>query len=174
MTPHTPLSTRAATAQALALQVLADAETSRSLDALVDLAVARIGADGGQVSVLTDRLVALCVQGTLADGVPDGTELPFEETMCAYALHTDDAVVIPDAHADQRVAGVGAVVAGAVGAYLGVPVRTPDEQLVAVLCVYCREPREWTAAEQADMTALAEQVAAELVRRVPAGAGSGI
>ena len=168
---HTP---RAARAHALALAVLGDAASTATLDALVQLAVSRIGADGGQISMLTDRQVSLSNQGIFGSSTPPGAEHPFEETMCAYALRSDDTVVIPDARLDQRVAGIDAVANGDVGAYLGVPVRTADGSLVGVLCVFSVTPRAWTADEQADMDELAAHVAEELDRHVGVATRTGV
>lgn len=174
MTHPPALSPRAAKAHALALGVLADAAAAAALDTLVQLAVTRIAADGGQISMLTDRQVSLCVQGEFNSLIPSGTEHPFEETMCSYALRSDDTVVIPDARSDQRVAGIEAVAAGHVGAYLGVPIRTEDGLLVGVLCVFSRTAREWTGDEQDDMHELAGHVAAELERRPFAAVGGAV
>lgn len=168
MTDHPVLSTRAAKAQALALAVMGSADATSALDLLVHLAVTKIGADGGQISMLTDRQVSLCVQGAFAEFTPAGAEHPFEETMCSYALRSDDTVVIPDTRADQRVAGIEAVAAGHVGAYLGVPIRTADMSLVGVLCVFSRTARTWTGTDQDDMHELAGHVAEELERRASA------
>ena len=164
MTDQLTHSPRAAKAHALALAVLGDADATAALDTLVQLAVTRIAADGGQISMLTDRQVSLCAQGLFSAQTESGAEQPFEETMCAYALRSDDTVVIPDTRTDQRVAGIEAVANGLVGAYLGVPVRTADGSLVGVLCVFSETPREWTADEQADMDELAGHVAEELER----------
>ncbi len=165
MTDQPAPSPRAAQALRLALAVLGDADATAALDTLVQLAVTRIAADGGQISMLTDRQVSLCVQGVARSAFPSGTEVPFEETVCSHALRSNETVVIPDARADQRVAGIQIVSAGLLGAYLGVPVRTADHSLVGVLCVFSLTPRTWTEEEQADMHELAGHVAAELERR---------
>lgn len=171
MTQQFTLSPRARTAHATALAVLADADTNAAVDAVVQLAVSTLGANSGQLSVLTDRLIAVCPTGPLTAGSSSGHEMPFDDTMCSTALRTDDVVVIPDAHEDARVSSLPAVVEGVVRSYLGVPVRAASGAVIAVLCVFGPDPRAWTDWDREAMELLAEQLAAELARRGARAAG---
>lgn len=157
MSERPALGARAAHASALADAVLADPAASVALDEVVHLTLMHTGADAGQLSMMTDQLVSVCPSGLFDGVVEPGDAFPFEETLCAQVLRAGDTVAIPDASADQRVAGVPAVARGEWSAYLGAPVRTRHGDLVAVLCVFHRTPRDWTAAEQAEMHALAER-----------------
>ncbi|MHA3703293.1 GAF domain-containing protein [Jatrophihabitans sp. YIM 134969] len=148
MSTSPALSPRATTARALADTVLTDPSTATALDGVVQVVLSRTGADAGQLSMMTDELVSLCPSGQLDGLVEPGATYAFDETLCAQVLRADAAVVIPDAHADQRVAGVAAVASGDWGAYLGVPVRLPDGAMVGVLCVFHRQPREWSADDE--------------------------
>ena len=163
------LSARAANARALADAVLGDPGACVALDELVHTALQQTGADAGQLSMMTDEQVVLCPSGLIEGEVEQGSAAPFEETLCAQVLRANDAVVIPDTRVDQRVAGVGAVARGEWGAYLGVPVRVGDGQMVGVLCTFHRRPRDWSAEEQTQLRDLARRAGEILDQAALAG-----
>ena len=84
------------------------------------------------------------------DGL-DYTELAREASFCAHTILGRDALVIPDAAADDRFAGL-PVVAGPPGIhfYAGTPLVTPDGFPVGALAVMDTHPREPLSAAQLD------------------------
>ena len=71
-------------------------------------------------------------------------------------------LVVSDAAADPRVAGLPPVASGAVSAYLGVPLRTAEDITVGALCVFDSAPRTWSAYDVALLEELGGSVMAEL------------
>lgn len=139
------------------------ADTSR-LDQLVRDAAHAVGAASGHVSMLTDRQVTASVQGLMAALTRRGHETLFEDSICANALRMNTPLVIPDTHADDRVSSLPAVADGAIGSYLGAPLRTGDGEMVGVLCVFDHDSRQWTDQQVADLSRIADAVVAELSR----------
>jgi PAS domain-containing protein len=71
-------------------------------------------------------------------------------------------LVVPDASADSRLAGLPPVRNGSVGSYLAVPLVVFDGSPVGALAVYGREPRPWSDSETTLLRQLADSVATEL------------
>ena len=76
--------------------------------------------------------------------------MPCDETgrdvaFCAHAILEDEALVIPDAHQDERFADNPLVVGEPfIRSYLGIPLRSPNGFAVGTLCVADTVPREFT------------------------------
>jgi GAF domain-containing protein len=134
---------------------------SRALQRLAELAVRVLGASSAVVSLIGD--VELIVGGAgLAPGTI-GRRVPLEESLCAAATASGPGpYVVPEAVADPRVAAVPAVVAGKIGAYLGMPLTGPTGEVVGALCVLTPRPRPWTDGDVALIRQLADSVATEL------------
>lgn len=91
-----------------------------------------------------------------------------EIAFCAFAIHSDEVMVIPDTHADSRFA-TNPLVTGAPGIrfYAGAPLITPDGYRVGTLDVMDTVPRAGLTAEQkALLEALARLVVIELEWRL--------
>lgn len=144
-----------------------DAEAARRLlprhghggvDRLADLAAQLLGADSAQVSLLTE---VQTIAGATASGAA-GDESPLADSLCSVTARGGGPLVVADAITDDRVAGLPPVTSGAVGSYLGVPLRAGSGAIVGALCVFGPEPREWHADDVALLSKLAGPVAAEL------------
>ena len=131
-----------------------------ALDRLAGLAARLLAAPSSQVSLLSDvQTVAAGV------GLPAGTlgaDSPLADSLCTVTATGAGPLVISDAVADERVAGLPPVVAGAVGAYLGVPLVADDGLVVGALCVYDPEPRAWSPGDVSLLEQLASSAVAEL------------
>ena len=117
----------AATVRRLATTALG----ARSLQRLTDLATRLLGCDCAQVSLLGEAQTALAGTGLPPGGV--GTQLPLTDSLCAVAVATGAPLVVPDAARDERVRDRDPVRSGAVGAYLGIPLRMAGGEIVGVL-----------------------------------------
>lgn len=159
------LSARANRAHRLAQAIGPDG--APRLDAIVDSARAALATGGVHLSLLTDRQITASTGAV--DTIPRGTETPFDDTICANALRSNEPVVIDDTARDSRVSSIPAVVSGAVGAYLGMPVRV-DHSVVGVLCVFDDAPRQWTELDRAQLQSYTRDIEKELVRLDPAAA----
>ncbi|MGY1729200.1 SpoIIE family protein phosphatase [Geodermatophilus sp. SYSU D01062] len=135
-------------------------DASVVLDRLAELAARLVGAPVAQLSLLDD--VQVVVSGT---GLPPGTvgsEVPIETTACAVAAAERAPLVVPDAHAEPRAAELPQVAAGAVGAYLGVPLIASTGHTVGVLCVVAPAPRSWSDTDVSTLRQLAAAAVTEL------------
>jgi GAF domain-containing protein len=162
MTSHLTLSVRAERARALAAAALASGDLEQ-LDALIAAAATALGADIASLSMLSDRQITVSSCGIDAPAAGRGAETPFDNTICATALRSDEPLAIQDARADARVSSIPAVRGGMVGAYLGIPIRV-DDTVVGVVCVVSREPRRWTEEHLTTLDSYATKVLQELTR----------
>ncbi|MCF6746231.1 GAF domain-containing protein [Blastococcus sp. KM273128] len=133
---------------------------SAGLDRLAELAARLLGTRGSQVSLLAD--VQHVAAGT--GGAAVGTTGPLGESLCTVtaALPAGEALVVPDARADERVRDLPPVRSGVVGAYLGVALTDSGGTPVGALCVFDPEPRPWAGSEIATLQQLAGSVMTEL------------
>lgn len=77
----------------------------------------------------------------------DLVEIARQQTICDTAIHYRGGIVVGDARADARFRDGYAVRAGMTGFYVGHPVRSPEGQPVAALCVFDPEARRVDGSE---------------------------
>ncbi len=134
---------------------------SAGLQRLAGLAVRLLGGESARISLFGD--VETVVGGA---GLPPGAvggQIPLDQSLCSVTVGlAPEPVVIPDTGADPRSAGLPVVVAGPVGAYLGVPLVGSGGSVVGALCVFGPEAREWAEGDVALLRQLADSVATEL------------
>jgi len=159
--PATPAPSRLDAARRLTDLVLDPHVDTARLDAVVDRAATSLHARSAQLSLLGDCQVTGAVGG--ASEAPRGSATAYEDTICAWTLRTDEPLFISDARLDARVSSIPAVRSGDVVAYAGVPLRA-EVGIVAVLCVFDPEPREWQDADVRLLSGFADEVQAELAR----------
>jgi GAF domain-containing protein len=161
-------SVRSRQAERLVHSALDPAAATQRLNDLLRSAADATGALNAHVSMLTERQIVVGAQRNSQSPGPGlavvGMEYPFEDTICALALRSDDSIRITNAPEDARVSSLTAVAAGAIGAYLGSPIRSNDGEVLGVLCVYDAEPREWTEQNLSQLDRLAGDVSDELHR----------
>ncbi|PSR18664.1 diguanylate cyclase [filamentous cyanobacterium CCP3] len=93
-----------------------------------------------------------------------------QSSICSYALVSEQALVLPDVHQDQRFAD-NQLVHGDPGVrfYAGAPLRTHDGFTVGTLCILDSQPRDGLSADQQTVLAdLAALVVDELDLRLAA------
>ncbi len=154
------LSSRAGHAARLLEVVLAHPENA-ALDHIVRDATARLHADGALLSLLIDRQVVIASWGIYAPQICRATEMPFDNSVCANVLRSDEPLAIPDTTVDPRVSSAPVVRDGGLGAYLGVPVRCHGDS-VGVLCVYATQARPWADEDISALVHLADDAAEKL------------
>lgn len=162
-------------AETIANAILARVVAVDRLCAIVGELRRTLGVDHAQVSIISDRQIAVVVDGELADPDavnPDSASAAvsaLENTLCVLAMRADRTIGIDDAAADERVASTPPVAGGEIGSYLGSPIRTPVRDAaqdavarVGVLCVYHARPHQWTYAEGVELDRVAALVGDEL------------
>jgi serine phosphatase RsbU (regulator of sigma subunit)/PAS domain-containing protein len=133
---------------------------THALDRLAELAARVLGAPHSQVSMLTDVQVVAA-----GGGLPPGTigsEGPLSESLCTVTAAGRSALAVTDARTDERVRTLPPVVTGQVGAYLGMPLIAPSGLVVGALCVFDREPRDWSDMDIATVRQLGESAVTQL------------
>jgi len=144
---------------AVARRLLTDMRRE-AVERLTRLVARLLRTEYAQLSILTDKQVVAALHGPGDRGPKE-----IADSMCAVTVSNGGgALVLPDAGADARVAGLPAVRSGVVGAYVGVPVAAGGA-LVGALCAYDARPREWRPDEVEVLRELAGVVSAELETR---------
>jgi PAS domain S-box-containing protein len=138
---------------------LARVERAPGLDRLADVAARLLGAGSAQVSLISDVQTVVAGVGAAADSV--GGESPTEDSLCTVTVRAGVPLRVDEAPTDERVASLPPVTSGAVGAYLGVPLRSAGH-VIGALCVFDPAPRSWSDDDVARLALLAEPVVAEL------------
>lgn len=160
--PAEPVLDEVARARAMALYDLAGAREDGTLDDLVRFASQLCEAPVALVSVVEERF-----QRFLARLGTDLSETPRSQSFCAYAMHGQHVMEVPDAALDPRFA-TNPLVTGApfVRFYAGAPLVTADGVPLGALCVIDDKPRAALSAFQREgMAILASTALARLEKR---------
>ncbi|PRY13021.1 PAS domain S-box-containing protein [Kineococcus rhizosphaerae] len=130
------------------------------LRAVAALAARLLSAHAAEVCLVggTRTIVAGAAAAAGSTGGPTSPE----EALCTLVARGGVPSSVEDAGADVRVAHLGPVTRGEVGAYLGVPLVGDDGQVVGALCVLERSPRRWSTTDHDLLQHLAPAVAAQL------------
>lgn len=145
-----------------AAAVLQGAAGDPVLGALVELTASVAGSASAQLALLTDEHVVVAVGGRQPSPLSDHG--PLEGSLCAVTVLSGDVLVAADTRSHPWLCDVAPVVAGHVGAYLGVPLPACDGALVGALCAYDKAPREWSSREVTLVCQVADVVALHLRR----------
>ncbi|MCU1693696.1 MAG: putative sensor protein [Frankiales bacterium] len=150
-------------ARAARVQALADRmAVSTLLPGLVRLAARTAGTDDAQLSLLSDAQTSLSVRCSAGGCATRQGSL--EESLCTVTVLSGDVLVAADARSHPWLSDLPPVTTGAVGCYLGVPLRLADGTTVGALCAFSPTPREWTQAQVSLTCDVADVVALELQR----------
>jgi len=109
--------------------------------------------------VIADEQTVMGGSGLASPSV--GVRSPGAESLCSVPVAAGVPVPIRDTAADVRVRTLPPVVAGVVGSYLGVPLRS-GEHVIGALCVFDGLPRDWSDDDVALLEQLAGPAMAEL------------
>lgn len=93
-------------------------------------------------------------------------ETPLSHSFCQYLIRTRQPFVVNDARAHEWVHDNLAIRDWNIQAYLGIPLRTHDNQILGSICALDRQPRNWTENQVAIMHDLAAAVTAEVELRL--------
>lgn len=133
-----------------------------TLDSLSALAAMLLGTRSAQVSLLTDVQHVPSGAG-LRPGTLESTS-PRDDSICSVTTSSGRPMVVADAAVDRRVNRFPGVVSGAVGSYLGVPLRSHEGQVVGALCAFDPDSHGWQERDVVVLEELATAVIAELER----------
>jgi PAS domain S-box-containing protein len=91
---------------------------------------------------------------------------PLSHSFCQHVVSTEQPLVVTDARAHPLVCDNQAIEDLKVVAYLGVPLSTPDGEVIGSLCAIDSQPRTWTEEDIAGLSDLADAVMTEIALRL--------
>jgi GAF domain-containing protein len=146
---------------------LVDAPSCMSLDGLTGLAATVLDTPVALVSIVEldwDRQFF-----TSQVGLPDPwaayRQTPLSHSFCQHVMTDDQPLIVTDSRVHPRVKDNLAIPDLNVIAYLGVPVRGPDQSPLGAMCVIDGKPREWSARDLTILSQLADCVSREIQLR---------
>lgn len=101
----------------------------------------------------------------LPESWAEAGQTPLSHSYCQLVVTEDEPLVVTDAVDDARVCDNPATVEASIGAYLGVPVRSPDGHALGSFCAISRSARAWTTQDIDTLTDLAASVEVEIALR---------
>lgn len=133
----------------------------------LDAIAARTAEQLGQPIALTNVMLdtAAMVRGSYGlDEYGDAASVPIEWSFCVRTVRTGAPHVVRDLTLDSEEHDNPLVVHEGLRSYAGVPLSTPDGQVIGTHCVLGMEPRDFTETELAMLRAAADEVVATLER----------
>jgi GAF domain-containing protein len=146
---------------AAAQRVIASGLPGERLDRLVSYAASLLHAPFAQVSLLSasEQVIAAAHGLELS---PETRHGPLEQSLCSVTAASGRPLVVEDAPRHPWVQDLSPVTTGAVGSYLGVVLSDGLGHVLGSVCVYDAAPRTWSAEQLAQLTGVADLIAAEL------------
>ncbi|HEY9263544.1 MAG TPA: GAF domain-containing protein [Mycobacterium sp.] len=89
---------------------------------------------------------------------PDERQTPLDQSVCQYSVANGTPLILEDARTDPIYKNHPVVQAGAVIAYLGIPLIDHEGNAIGTLCVFDNKPRLWGTGHVQIMTDLAQIV----------------
>ncbi len=144
---------------------LLDTEPEVAFDRITRLAARIIGVPVSLVSILdTDRQFFKSQVG-LPEIWAERRQTPLSHSFCQHVVASGEPLVVDDARSHPLVRDNLAIDELGVEAYLGVPIRTPDGDVIGSLCAIDHTPRQWTADDRSAVEDLVAMLGTELVLR---------
>ncbi len=146
-------------------------EVRERLDRACRELAARFGQDAGLVTLVLDGAQALAGSHGVGGWLAESGGTPVEWSLCATTVRTREAYVVPDLAEDllQR-ANPLATDEDAVRCYAGAPLITSAGHVLGALCTIGGVPRDFCAADVAELQARADALVADLERACAAAA----
>ncbi len=104
--------------------------------------------------------------GVIAEPWHSARETPLTHSFCQHVVNSAEALIIEDAREHPLVKDNLAIPDLGVIAYAGVPILTPEGNVLGSFCVIDTQPRKWSEGEIATLTDLAGAVNTEIALRL--------
>jgi PAS domain S-box-containing protein len=141
---------------------LLDAPAEEAFDRATRLATRIVGTPVALVSLVDEARQFLLSQTGVDPARLAGRETPLSHSFCRHVVERDAALIVSDARTDPLVAENGAINDMDVIAYLGVPLRSVEGDVLGSFCVIGHEPRVWSDEDHETLLDLAAGVEAEI------------
>ncbi len=154
-------------------QRLAALEDTGLLDSLPDIAFDRLtrlvqkllNVPVSLISLIDDQRQFFKSAMGLAEPLATERETPLSHSFCQFVVKDNQALVIKDSNQHLIYKDHPANTELGVTAYLGIPLKTPSQEVIGALCAIDSEPRQWTADEMAILNDIAEIAMSEIAMR---------
>lgn len=134
---------------------LLDSPTEEGFDRLTRLVKRHFGAAVCLVSLVDEARQFFKSQVGLPEPWASRRETALSHSFCQYVVSSNAPLRVDNARAHPLVCDNLAIRDLGVEAYLGVPLRLPNGEVIGSLCVIAAQPRLWTAEEVAELEAYA-------------------
>ncbi|MEZ4663994.1 MAG: PAS domain S-box protein [Caldilineaceae bacterium] len=151
--------------QAIQETGLLDSPPEAAFDRLTRMACRLLGAPVSLVSIVDEeRQFFKSAQG-LAEPWATLRQTPLSHSFCQHVVASAQPLIVADAREHPALCDNLAIPELNVVAYLGIPLRTPDDVVIGSLCAIDSEPRLWSDEDVATLSELADMVMTEIAAR---------
>ncbi|WP_018332660.1 PP2C family protein-serine/threonine phosphatase [Actinomycetospora chiangmaiensis] len=152
--------------EAVAATGLLDTEPEEAFDRLTRLASALLDAPMVFVTLVDERRSYWKSTTGFDAGPPEQRQNHVEESFCQFVVSAGAEQVIPDTRADHRTRGMAAVDALDIGAWVGLPIRSADGEVLGTFCAMDTRRRDWSEQDLEVLRTLAQAAGGEIALRV--------
>lgn len=151
--------------EALKRTGLMDSSPQVAFDRAVRLAKRILSSDVALFSLVDDKRQFFVAQIGLAEPYATVRQTPLYQSVCQYVVTHDEPLTVSDAREVAFLRENLAVTDMNVVAYLGVPVRAPEGDVLGSFCAIQSTPRDWTEDERTVLVDIAATVESEIKLR---------
>lgn len=141
-------------------------EPDEAFERAVRLASRLLNAPVSLVSLVTPERQFFKARRGLREPLASERSTPLSHSFCQYVVATRGPLIVNDAASDPLVRDNRAVVELGVRAYLGVPLREADGEVLGALCAVDSSSRDWTNGDLRALTDIADALGTELALRL--------
>jgi PAS domain S-box-containing protein len=145
---------------------LMDSAPEESFDRFTRLAAHSLQVPLCLISLVGAQRVFFKSAHGLAEPWARARQAPLTHTFCPGVVTHAQPMAVDDARADAALRDTPAVTELGVAAYLGVPLATPDGQVLGSFCAIAHAPRHWSAQDRATLERIAQSVLAGIAVRM--------
>jgi signal transduction histidine kinase len=151
---------------ALAATGLMDSLPDEAFNRMVRMAVRLVGAPVAMVSLVGDKRQFFLSQVGLGEPWSSARSSPLSHSFCQHVVAQQAALVTADARHHALVHDSPAIGDMGVVAYAGIPIRSPDGEVLGSFCAINPAPHEWDHVELDTLEDLAAIVESEIALRL--------
>lgn len=152
--------------EAVAATGLLDTEPEEAFDRLTRLAAALLDAPMVFVTLVDERRSYWKSTAGFDAGPPEQRQNHVEESFCQFVVATGAEQIIPDTRADRRTRDMAALDALDIGAWVGLPIRSQDGEVLGTFCAMDTRRRDWSEQDLDVLRTLAQAAGGEIALRV--------